>query len=153
MEPDYYQIRKDANEYFMNLKAIQCPALELEVHFNSRGFNHIIYKKGNIERPRFEQIPRFQILAMAVKIISKTTTFQEFEEIQKELISWNKGRKTLKTKTISYWGLIAIIENKKIKVILRKIGNGHLHFWSIIPYYSTSPQRDGKYMRGDPEYD
>ena len=52
---------------------------------------------------------------MAVKIISKTTTFQEFEEIQKELISWNKGRKTLKTKTISYWGLIAIIENKKIK--------------------------------------
>ena len=73
--------------------------------------------------------------------------------LQRKHLSKKKHAKTLKTKTISYWGLIAIIENKKIKVILRKIGNGHLHFWSIIPYYSTSPQRDGKYMRGDPEYD
>ncbi len=153
MEPDYYQIRKDAHEYFMNLKPIYCPALETEIHFCSSGFNHIIYKKGNLERDRSEQIERFQMLPLAMNIIAKTTMIQEQEEISKLMTIKRYKKKFIRTRNVIYYGLIAIIEKRKIKVILRKIGNGNVKFWSIIPYYSTSPRRDGMYMKGNPEHD
>lgn len=56
-----------------------------------------------------------------------------------------------------YWGIIAIIEGRKIKVIIRKIGEeGSLHFWSIVPAWVTNKYRDIKLfstMKGSPEYD
>ena len=56
---------------------------------------------------------------------------------------------------IKYWGIIAIIDGRKIKVILRKIGdNGQLHFWSIVPAWTTNKYRDAKFvstMKGNPE--
>ena len=40
------------------------------------------------------------------------------------------------TKTAEYWGFIAIVGEKwiKIKVILRRIGDGNIIFWSVMPY-------------------
>jgi hypothetical protein len=55
-----------------------------------------------------------------------------------------------------YWGLIAIIDGRKIKVILRRVGNGEIHFWSVIPAWVTNKTRDGKLfktMKGDPNED
>ena len=58
---------------------------------------------------------------------------------------------------VKYWGIIAIISGQKIKVIVRKIGNnGSLHFWSVIPAWTTNKYRDTKFfttMNGCPEED
>jgi len=65
--------------------------------------------------------------------------------------------KKQKNKIVKYWGIIAIIDGQKIKVIIRKIGdNGFLHFWSIIPAWTTNKYRDTKFfttMKGRPEED
>lgn len=40
-------------------------------------------------------------------------------------------------KMVIYWAFIAIVgENKKIKIktILRKVGDGNIIFWSVMPY-------------------
>ncbi len=39
-------------------------------------------------------------------------------------------------KEIEYWGLVAIVGDKKIKVktVLRRIGDGNITFWSVMPY-------------------
>lgn len=62
-----------------------------------------------------------------------------------------------KPKPVRYWGIIAITEGRKIKVILRKIGdNGQLHFWSIVPAWTTNKYRDMKLfstMKGNPDED
>ena len=56
---------------------------------------------------------------------------QEFEETIKEFEVKNRKKRERKSKPVQYWGIIPIFEGRKIKVILRKIGNGQMHFWSI----------------------
>ncbi len=85
-----------------------------------------------------------------------TTTFQEYESTTKEFTVKKYKRKVSVIKQVQYWGLIAIIKDRKIKVILRKIGNGEVHFWSVIPAWVTNKTRDGKFirtMKGDPDSD
>ena len=40
-----------------------------------------------------------------------------------------------RTKEVEYWGFVAIVGESKIKirVILRKIGDGNIIFWSVMP--------------------
>jgi hypothetical protein len=44
------------------------------------------------------------------------------------------GSKNKVLKNIEYWSIIAVVgKNKsKIKVILRRIGDGKIHFWSVM---------------------
>ena len=62
-----------------------------------------------------------------------------------------------KTKAVRYWGIIAIVDGRKIKVIIRKVGDdGRMHFWSIVPAWVTNKFRDTKLfstMKGSPEED
>ncbi|MEK7131810.1 MAG: hypothetical protein AAB797_03735 [Patescibacteria group bacterium] len=62
-----------------------------------------------------------------------------------------------KSKPVRYWGVIAIIDSRKIKVILRQIGDGGaIHFWSIVPAWTTNKYRDMKFfttMKGSPDED
>lgn len=108
-------------------------------------------------REESSQILRFKLLSLTKKLIGLSTTYQEFEESTKEVLVKKYKKKTRKSKVVKYWGLIAIIDKQKIKVIVRKIGdNGSLHFWSVIPAWTTNKYRDVKFfttMDGCPEED
>ena len=134
-----------------------CPALNEEVYFTAEGFNHIIFKGSRSERERPSQIMRFKLLNRALKLIGLSTTYQEYEETIKEFEVKSYKHKIKKTKSVKYWGIIAITDGRKTKVILRKIGdNGQLHFWSIVPAWTTNKYRDIKFvstMKGNPDED
>lgn len=139
---DYFDVRSNSHEYYKKLNKVFCPALDMFVYFPSSGFNHIIYKKDRKVRDKISQVYRFKSLQNAVFIIEKSTTYQEYELINKKILIKHGEEFIVKDKEIKYWGLIAIIGNSKIKVVLRKIGNGNLQFWSVIPYWITSIKRD-----------
>jgi IS4 transposase len=100
---------------------------------------------------------RFKLFPRAVKLIALSTTYQEHEETIKEFEVKSHKQKVHKPKPVKYWGIIAITDGLKIKVILRKIGdNGQLHFWSIVPAWTTNKYRDIKFvttMKGNPDED
>lgn len=154
---NYDKIRSDAQNYYNGIGKRHSPAFKDNVFFPAEGFNHIIYKGSRSEREKTSQILRFKLLPLAVKLIEISTTYQEFEETIKEFEVKEYKRKIHKTKQVKYWGLIAIINGRKIKVIIRKIGeNGNLHFWSVVPAWVTNRYRDLKYystMKGNPEED
>lgn len=108
-------------------------------------------------REESSQILRFKLLSLAKKLIGLSTTYQEFEESIKEVLIKKYKQKTRESRVVKYWGLIAIIDKQKIKVIVRKIGNnGSLHFWSVIPAWTTNKYRDARFfttMNGCPEED
>jgi hypothetical protein len=117
-------------EYSKNTEVFS-PALNTVVNFNSKGFKHLFYKPK--ETRDFDSIKaRTESLSLAAALISLSTTFQEYEVI------------TTNEKVIVAWGIIAIIQNKKIKVVLQKEGNGNIYFLSVIPKWNTSPKRDSK---------
>ena len=154
---NYEKLREDARTFYHNIKPIHSPALNEIVYFTAEGFNHLVYKGASRERERSTQIMRFKLLARAAKLVERSTTYQEYEETIKQFEVKSHKKKIWKPKPVKYWGIIAIIDGRKIKVILRKIGdNGRLHFWSIVPAWTTNKYRDLKFattMKGNPEED
>lgn len=153
---DYERQKATAQDIYAGAKPVLSPALGERVSFTAEGFNHIVFKGSRSERERSSQFMRFKLLPRAIRLIGHANTFQEFEEKSREYEVKVREKRRLKTKLVSYWGIIAIFEKRKIKVILRKIGNGKLHFWSIVPAWTTNKHRDIKFvstMKGDPETD
>ena len=117
----------------------------------------MIYKGNRTERTKQDQITKLKLLGRAVELVRIATTHQEYEESIKEFSVKKFKQKVRESKIVKYWGLIAIMNGWKIKVIIRQIGdNGQRHFWSVIPNWVTSQYRDMKFrsqMKGDPDND
>ena len=153
---NYDALRDDAQTLFAATKPVLSPALGERVAFTADGFNHIMFKGPRREREQASQVMRFKLLPRAIRLIGHANTFQEFEESLNEFEVKVKKRREKRAKPVRYWGIIAIFEGRKIKVILRKIGNGQLHFWSIVPAWTTNKHRDARFistMKGHPEED
>lgn len=154
---NYEKLREDAQKFYNGIVSVFSPAFKEKISFSSDGFNHIIFKSPRTEREKSSQILRFKLLPLAVKLIKESTTYQEFEETLKEFEVKSYKKKISKSKPVKYWGIIAIINGRKIKVILRKIGdNGVMHFWSIVPAWTTNKYRDIRFfttMKGNPDED
>lgn len=154
---NYEKLKGDARSFYFSIRKEHSPVFNKEIIFPAESFNHIIFKNARSEREKSSQILRFKLLPLAVKLIEISTTYQEFEETISEFTVKSFKKKVRKTKVVKYWGLIAIINGRKIKVIIRKIGdNGNMHFWSIVPAWTTNKYRDTKLfstMKGNPECD
>jgi hypothetical protein len=134
---DYESARTEAKKYYRTIGTIFSPALGELVHFSREGFGHIIWKSKGDKRKIHSQMERFASLVLAAELVGLATTYQEFEE----LIRIGTVKKA------HYWGVIAILHERKIKVVIRRIGeNGVAHFWSVIPNCITSPRRDKKFF-------
>lgn len=140
---NYHKLREDAENFCKKIQAIRCPALNNElVHFTAEGFNHLMYKGSRHERSKNDQITKFRLLAKAKIIMEISTTYQEFDESLMTIRKKRFKRTIEESTTVKYWGLVAIIANFRVKVIIRQIGNGQKHFWSVIPAWSTNHYRD-----------
>ena len=155
-ESNYQTLKEKAQGVYNSINSVFSPVFKEKITFTAEGFNHIIFKKERSERERSSQILRFDLILLAKQLIELSTTHQEYEEGFKEIFVKRNKKKVRKNSSVKYWGIIAIINNRKIKVIIRKIGNGSLHFWSIIPNWTTNKTRDIKFfttMQGCPEED
>ncbi len=153
----YEALRTEAQLFYGSAGSVFSPLFQKEVHFTAEGFNHILFTHPRSERDRASQIARFSLLPLAIKLIGFANIYQEYEENVKEFPAEYFGIPITKIQLVRYWGIIAIIDNHKFKVVVRSIGeNGALHFWSVIPGWVTGKQRDAKLfkgMKGNPETD
>ena len=146
MGDDYFLGRKEkARGIYDTQKNIHNPYLEAEVIFNSDGFHHLQFSTRT-ERNKKEQLLKFSLLPLAINVIKKSGTLQEY---RKETVAVGKRGNDgfRKTKEVQYWGFVAIVGESRIKirVILRKIGDGNVTFWSVMP--------DSKLKGGQKLYD
>lgn len=142
---NYDKLREEAHNFYQKIEAVRCPALNNElVHFNAGGFNHLIYKGRRRERSKNDQITKFKLLPKAKTILEISTTYQEYDE-SLTTVRRKRFKKTAEeTAPVKYWGFVAIIQNFRVKVIVRQIGNGQKQFWSVIPAWRTDHYRDIK---------
>lgn len=157
--PNYSIIREKADIFYHGINHIRCPALNNDIiNFSAEGFRHLMYKgqKRIQERDRDVQIMKFKLLPRAKMILEVATTFQEYQENLVE-IKKKKHKRVIFENTIArYWGFVAIIRDRRVKVIVKQIGNGQKQFWSVIPAWSKSYYKDIKIIsmsKGDPTED
>jgi len=124
-----------AEEFYKSIGQINCPYFHNPVIFNSDGFHHLQFSDGS-EREKPAQLLKFDLLHLVPEILKKAGTIQEYRK------QWGKvGRKkangSQEMKEIEYWGFIAIVfhrdRNIKIKIVCRRVGDGNVTFWSIMP--------------------
>jgi hypothetical protein len=142
-----YLIKKEkASNLYKTFKSIKSSAIHGQtINFTSEGFNHLLFKNARNIRPISDQIFRFRLLEFAYKVLKISTTYQEYEEILQEIKVRKSGKRLNESRTVKYWGFIAIISGMKIKVLVRLVGEGQLHFWSVIPFWKTTKHGDYKF--------
>src|SRR3989338_4933167 len=107
---------------FDKQKKIECPAFPDElIAFNAKGINHLIYKGSRSRREDSRIITNIRLLPKAIKVLQLMPLFQEESSYAKDHIDYR------------FWTFEAVIDQRRIKVIVRQVGNGKKHFWSVIP--------------------
>ena len=133
--PEYFKERKDkAEQIYIAKKSIFNPYFNTHIILNSDGFHHLQFSARR-ERDKREQMLKFSLLPLALEIVKKSGTIQEYRKILQP-IGKKKNDGSISMKEVEYWGLVAIIGSKGIKVraVLRRVGDGNITFWSVMPY-------------------
>lgn len=142
MENEFEKILCKARSIYPLQTILRCPYVG-DVTLTSEGFNHLQNKRNKEPRNVQEQILKLKLLPKAIDIIRKSGTLQEYR-LQFEKFG-NKRRDGLsKTKKVEYWGFHAIFgkeKNKKIVVVLRRVGDGKITFWSVLPHKKFNNQK------------
>ena len=109
-------------EFYKTIGSLKCPALDNEViHFNNHGLRHLLIKKRKWRKPK-DQLRRLRLLKYAKLIISS------------KKVSLNSRLIESESKPIIFWSLeMQVKVNLIVVVIVRQIGDGGKHFFSIFP--------------------
>ena len=138
--------REKARAVYGAQRNVYNPYLKNQVVLNSDGFHHLQFSARR-EREKQEQLLKFSLLPLALVIIKNSGTLQEYRK--GPVAIGKKGKDGLMpTKTVEYWGFVAIVgkNNIKIKTILRRVGDGNIIFWSVMPF---SKLKDGQKLYTD----
>lgn len=143
VDPIYFnEKRRKAREIYLARREIYSPYFKTKVVLNSDGFSHLQFS-GRMPRGQKEQLFKFSLLPLGLEIIEKSGTIQEYRKVLSPIGKRSATDGAIPMKEIEYWGMIAIVGEKKIRVktILRRVGDGNITFWSVMLY---SKMKNGK---------
>ena len=129
---NYRSLRDRAKELFANNPAIRSPYFGADVLLNADGLHHLRYSDRR-ERSKPEQMLKFRLLPLALEVIGKAGTVQEYRRIWQPM--GEAGADGMRpAKEVEYWGFVAIIGPRpdKIRVIVRRVGTGNHTLWSVM---------------------
>jgi len=121
---------KEKATIFFKLNPYICyPAFPGEkIFFNSKGLSHLFYKDLNktASRNLKEVKMRVNLLPRALHILTVMPLVQEERKIERN------------EKTYYYYAFEGIVDDLRVKVVIKQDGDGKKHFWSVIPAWRRS---------------
>lgn len=111
-------IIKQAKESYAQIGQVWCPALESFISFGDDGFHHLIWKNRK-HRSKADQRRRFRLLKYTGNIVASTKTNIAYQE--KEVALFH----------VAYWAFTQEQDDQTLTVVVRKVGNGEKHFYSV----------------------
>lgn len=134
-EDDFVEVEKKAEEFYTSIPEVYCPYFSEKIAFNSAGFKHLKFKSDQVARSRSEQYARLKLLTLAPQVLSLSRTVQGISHTKHfERIRMHSRTDTI-LKPVSYYEFIAVLENVRVKVVVKQIDSGQKFFWSIIPFW------------------
>ena len=127
------QKREKAENFYKNIKKVWCPYFKENVHFNSEGYEHLLFKEWNKTRSRIEQYMRLRLLPFAPKIIGLSHTLQEYAESKRFERRKINSRWEKRLVLVRYYVFIAILNETRFKIIVKEVEGGAKMFHSIYP--------------------
>ena len=124
-------MNKELKKYislYKSLEKIKCPYLDKNISFNSKGLKHLKFNGQGKARSLKEQEFRFILLKYAREILEKSHTLQGYLSEEREEKIRKYGKNEIKKIKVNYYEFIAIIDTKRIKIILKQINEGNIFF-------------------------
>ncbi len=154
----FNQVKHDAEAFYESIGYVYCPYFSSQVHFNAKGWEHLIFKDWNKTRPVVDQFARLRHIKLAPEVISNSRTLQGVWSTQKfERTKKKDGRWQSTLKLTNYYEFIAVMESHgskvRVKVIVKQIDQGDKFFLSIIPFWGSGKNGERVMHSGNPEQD
>ena len=153
-EVDFEEVKKKAEEFYSTIGEVRCPYFGEKIAFNAKGIKHLKFKSDQVARTQHDQYSRLKLIYLAPEILKLSKTVQGIWhtkrfEMQKTHSRWEKV-----LKDVSFYEFIAVLENVRVKVIVKEVFGGEKHFWSIIPFWRIDKENSRRILySGDPEVD
>ena len=120
----YEDLLKEERLKYKETKVIHCPIIGANVYFTSKGFHHLLFDGSGRPRTKKERCYRLGLMPLLKPALFSATKVETYTP---PAYSAKLGRK------VEYWEIKSIVGKSKtvVTVILRKIGNGNITFYSI----------------------
>jgi len=153
-EKDFLKIKREAKKFYKTINFVICPYFKEKIIFNSKGLKHLRFKSDKKARPHKDQYPRLKLLKYAPEILKKSHTLQGILDIKRIEAQKTNSRWEHVMKKVMYYEFIAVIDNIRIKLIVKEIQGSEKHFWSIIPFWGIDKFNSKRILHsGNPEND
>ena len=132
MNPEKWrEIKARIRTEYKKTKSVYCPCLGEDVMFNADGFRHLFSHVSGKRRIVKEQMYKLVLFPLAKRVIAEAKKV----DIHREKYVRIRRKKSVGEKKVEYWALSGCVDKRKIvkvKVILRRVGDGNVIFWSIM---------------------
>ena len=146
----FERLKEEVRKLYYSLGAVHCPYFGDKVLFQSDGFQHLTHKgpSNKTNRTREDQYIRMKLFKFAPKLLRESKVVQDIQEKNVFLPVTHNSRKEKILKVVKYWEFWGIIDGIRIKVVVRRVGNGELHYFSVIPKLKDKNTQLLKYVDG-----
>lgn len=131
--PDFIEQQK---RLYKSLQPCYCPAIQATVYFNAEGLKHLLYDQRHRPRKPTERCYKLGLIDHIIQVITEAKSAIQRAHADPLCQLWVLG-----------W--IEAINEKgrrsKIKVILRKLGNGNVHFLSVMKKKEGNSSKNGSH--------
>lgn len=124
---DFFKLLRKRKESYNTTKNIYCPFLKEVVYFNNKGFFHATHKSNKTFRRRSDSIRRLNLLPLIYDCIKSCSDFENEPRVTPK----NNPKNRTGQEFIEYELQHRVNKHFKVVVVLKRIGNGRLYYWSV----------------------
>ncbi|MFA6273438.1 MAG: hypothetical protein WC673_03050 [Candidatus Paceibacterota bacterium] len=132
---DFGEVKVKAETFYKSVGEIHCPYFGELIAFNAKGLEHLKFKSRQRARALDDQYARFKLLRLAPEVLKKSHTLQGVWKTKRFETQKTNSRWEHIMKDVIFYEFIAVMENVRLKVIVKEMSGGEKHFWSVIPYW------------------
>lgn len=120
----YQELIRERRAWYKIIKKVYCPCLKEDIIFNSKGFYHLRYDSSGKARSKKEQMYKVGLLPLVIPAIRCAKKIYQHTNCYSKKLN----------KYVEYFSLKEITGKQKttVTVVLRRIGNGNITFYSVM---------------------
>lgn len=150
---EFNSIREKAEASYKGIGSVHCPYFQEKVNFNTEGLEHIKFKAWNKARSQRDQFMRLKLIQLAPEVLKSSWTLQGIYETKVPIRRKRHGQWEAVFTTVTYYEFIAVLNNRRVKVIVKQILVGEKFFWTMIPFWRMDTFNRRVLHSGNPEVD
>ena len=152
-DEEFEDVRSRAEGFYQTIGSVQCPFFNEKVNFNAEGLEHLKFKSWNHARKRRDQFMRLKLIDLAPEVIRRSRTLQGIWETKLPVRRKRHKKWESVFTDVTFYEFIAVLERKRVKVIVKQFAGGEKFFWTMIPFWGTNSFNKRVLHDGNPEID